>query len=83
MILITGHPDPVEEIIAVDGNTQFVRLLDVFLLGPLMIYVASQYRIRQPQRALLLVTGIATIATNGINYLNVRERAAQDEKNIG
>jgi hypothetical protein len=77
MILITGHPDPVEEIIAVDGNTQNVRLLDVFLLGPLMIYVASKYRLRQPERALLFITGIATITTNGINYLNVRERAAK------
>ena len=53
--------DPVQEIIDANGKTQFVRLLDVFVLGPLMIYVASRYRIRQPQRALLLVTGVATI----------------------
>ena len=64
--------DPVQEIIDANGKTQFVRLLDVFVLGPLMIYVASRYRIRQPQRALLLVTGVATIVYNGINYVNVR-----------
>jgi hypothetical protein len=67
--------DPVQEIIDANGKTQFVRLIDVFALGPLMIYVAVKYRVREPQRTALLISGFATILYNGINYVNIRDAA--------
>jgi hypothetical protein len=70
-------PDPVQEIIDANGKTQFVRLLDVFVLGPLMIYIAAQYRIREPQRTALLVSGVLTILYNGANYLSIRNAASK------
>jgi hypothetical protein len=72
-------PDPVAEIVDVNGKTQLVRLLDVFVLGPLMIYIAARYKIHEPQRTTLLVSGVLTIIYNGVNYINIRN-AAQIEK---
>ena len=54
------------------GKSQAVRLLDVFVLGPGMIY-ASKFK-GPPDwiRFALLVTGIATIIYNGRNYLRIK-----------
>jgi hypothetical protein len=57
-------------------KAQGVRLLDVFLLGPLMIYVARRYRLHEPERTLLLWTGIGTILYNGFNYMQLEAEAA-------
>lgn len=63
------------------AKTQVVRLTDVFIIGPLMIFGAAQMpsdtRAQQVGRFLLLAAGVATIAFNGRNYLTVdalRER---------
>ncbi len=59
------------------GNkTQLVRLLDVFVFGPLMIAAAAEQRSKYFRTALLLV-GLGTIVYNGANYL----QTAQQEKN--
>jgi len=52
---------------------QMIRLADVFLVGPLMIYGAAQ--IDKPIiRDLLLLSGLATIMYNGGKYLLVSKQ---------
>jgi len=58
-----------------DVKAQPVRLLDVFVLGPLMLYgahlVPKRHRL---VRAGLAVTGIGTIVCNAANYAEVERR---------
>lgn len=54
------------------GNkTQLVRLLDVFVFGPLMIAAAQEQQSKYFRTALTLV-GVGTIVCNGVNYLHSR-----------
>lgn len=50
------------------GKTQFIRLLDVFLIGPFMIYAGMKSKDTLIKGG-LITTGLATIAFNGTNYL--------------
>lgn len=62
------------------GNkTQMIRLLDVFVFGPLMIAGAVGQRSKYFRTALMLI-GAGTILYNGANYLtNVqREKEAAE-----
>ncbi len=55
-------------------KTQTVRLFDVFLVGPLMIWGGYQATARFPiAGAALALLGAATVIYNGSNYLE-RER---------
>ncbi len=54
-------------------KSQAVRLVDIFFLGPFMIYVAAK-RLRGPERAILLTSGVLTILYNGRNYLDNQNR---------
>lgn len=55
------------------AKTQGVRLVDVFFLGPLMIYSASQlHKKNKAARAALLFFGVTTTLYNLNNYLRVR-----------
>ncbi len=60
-----------------DGDkSQLIRLLDVFVFGPLMIAAASSQRSKYFRTALTVI-GIGTIIYNGANYLhNVRAQQA-------
>jgi hypothetical protein len=55
-------------------KTQTIRLLDVFAIGPLMMWagykLSKDYKVAGPA---LLVTGLATIVYNGQNYLEARD----------
>lgn len=51
-------------------KTQNVRLLDVFALGPFMIWASRQLRPSLARDA-MLVSGILTILYNGVNYIKV------------
>lgn len=55
------------------GKSQWVRLLDVFVLGPFMIwYALSTWTTVEPAAAMgLLVAGVLTIVYNGANWLEV------------
>lgn len=58
-------------------KAQAVRLVDVWLLGPLMVYVAATSDepdggAEELARAALVVAGAATITYNGRNYLRER-----------
>lgn len=56
------------------GKGQIPRLWDVFVLGPAMIWAASQRKPLPPAvRVLLFTAGVATIVYNGRNYYRVKE----------
>jgi len=51
-------------------KTQFVRLIDVFVMGPLLFALSQQKgELSQNERDLLAFFGVATIAYNMANYL--------------
>ena len=60
-----------------DGDkSQFVRLLDVFVFGPMMIAAAQSQRSNYFRTALTVI-GIGTIVYNGVNYFQTkREESA-------
>jgi hypothetical protein len=54
-------------------KTQQIRMLDVWALGPLMLYAAGLIPKKHGlTKAALAVTGIATIAFNWHNYQRIR-----------
>lgn len=54
-------------------KTQTVRLIDVFALGPFMIYAALKARGLSPiEQSVLGFSGLATIIYNGANYLEAQ-----------
>lgn len=53
-------------------KAQAVRLLDVWALGPLMVYVALADAGEPLPRLALLAAGAATVTYNGRNYLRAR-----------
>lgn len=53
-------------------KTQTVRLIDVFVLGPYLIFLGNKQEKLTPfQRNILVLTGAATIVYNGVNYLRI------------
>lgn len=57
-------------------KSQLVRLMDVFVFGPLMIQASR----RQPGKyfkAALFVIGLGTILYNGVNYLETQRKEKQ------
>jgi len=56
-------------------KAQTVRLLDVFVIGPVMIWAGWKLTEQYPARGqFLAVSGAATIFYNGYNYLQVERR---------
>ena len=53
-------------------KSQAVRLLDVFVFGPLMLVAARDQQSKYFASALTLI-GLGTIVYNGVNYLQHRE----------
>jgi hypothetical protein len=49
--------------------TQLIRLADVFLIGPILIYASTFKTLPAYLRVLLFVIGVATIIYNGRNYI--------------
>ena len=57
------------------SKSQNIRLLDVFFIGPFMIYVSQKAKgINNLEKFTLLGLGIATIYYNGKNYLDNKKR---------
>ena len=52
---------------------QFVRLIDVFVLAPTMVYASTFKNLTDYIRIILLVSGIATLVFNGINYVDIKK----------
>lgn len=61
--------------ILANGNskTQYVRLIDVFIYGPYLTYLAFQkeYIFSLIEKIFLLFLGITTITYNGRNYMKL------------
>ena len=56
------------------GKAQWVRLADVFAIGPLMSYAGWLLRQQRPVVGwTMFVLGITTVLYNGRNYLRLRE----------
>lgn len=55
-------------------KSQRVRLVDVFLLGPFIMYAASKARMNDTERAILWGAGLLTVTYNLHNYLTERAR---------
>lgn len=52
--------------------TQLVRLSDVFLVGPAMIWGSTNQQMPTSVRAFLAYAGMTTVMFNGFNYLRIR-----------
>jgi len=56
------------------GKPQFVRLVDVFFLAPLMVYTAVKYKqVPKSMRIAIFTSGVLTAFYNGRNYLLQRK----------
>lgn len=62
------------------GKSQPVRLLDVFLLGPFMIWAGTQKRLPSWARTALIISGVATVGYNARNYLRIRDRPVRSRR---
>lgn len=58
-------------------KSQTVRLVDVFLLGPFMMWAAGQRTVPTWARDALWWSGLLTVIYNGRNYLLEMERAGK------
>lgn len=61
------------------AKAQYVRLVDVFILGPALLYTAS---VLPPQhrtlRAFLTIAGVGTVFYNARNFLRIQQLIAAD-----
>ena len=53
---------------------QNVRLFDVFVLAPSMVYASTSTQLPDHVRYILFVSGIGTLVFNGINYLEINKQ---------
>lgn len=52
---------------------QFVRLIDVFVLAPVMIYASTNKSLPESVRTILFISGVATAVFNGINFWRIEK----------
>ena len=52
---------------------QYIRLVDVFALGPLMIWASTSKDLPPWAKCALGLSGLATITFNGLNYLRLQK----------
>ena len=55
-------------------KTQLIRLIDVWALGPFMIYASTRPRLTQNEKLALAILGAATVIYNMKNYLDVNRQ---------
>ena len=56
------------------GKSQAIRLMDVYALGPFMVWFGVKAKdVPEAARLVMIVAGLGTIALNGVNYLRLRE----------
>lgn len=54
-------------------KSQIIRLADVFLIAPYLIYLSTKQKISSTDKTLLITLGLATLVYNGANYLKNRK----------
>lgn len=50
-------------------KSQFVRILDIILYGPFMVYAATTTKLTKNERIALSLLGFSTIVYNGNNFV--------------
>ncbi len=50
-------------------NVQMIRLVDVLLIAPLLMYAATKKELNTNERTAIALIGMATLFYNGLNYL--------------
>lgn len=57
-----------------ESKTQYIRLIDIFIYGPYLTYLAFQkeYIFSIFEKLFILFFGITTITYNGRNYLKIK-----------
>lgn len=68
---MTVHTRTIQRATGLPLKTQAIRLVDVFVLGPFLIWVSLRPRQSNLVRVGIAVAGIATILFNGANYLRL------------
>ncbi len=58
-------------------KSQAIRLADVFLIAPYLLYVSSKRELSELDRNLLFGIGVATLFYNAINY--IQNKKIKDE----
>lgn len=59
-------------------KSQDIRLIDVFVLGPFMVWFALKARgVPEWARYVMLASGVLTSVYNGVNYLAERSLSCQ------
>lgn len=54
-------------------KSQFLRVVDVLLLGPLLIFASTKVK-EKPLKSALVISGVLVIANNATNYyLNIKK----------
>ena len=54
-------------------KSQYVRLIDVFLIAPFMFYVANKKSLTKLDRNIMLGLAVATLYYNAKNYIENRD----------
>lgn len=57
---------------------QLIRLADVFFIGPFLIYVGFKQGISKSDKYLLIGIGVATIAYNAYNFIEIYNKDRKD-----
>jgi hypothetical protein len=60
-------------------KSQWIRILDIVVIGPLMIYMGSLQDSQSISSALLIYFGATTIGYNLHNYMSQRKKMDKDE----
>lgn len=55
------------------SKSQDVRLLDVLVIGPALMYLATRERLSHAQRVVLFAVGAATVIYNARNYASTQQ----------
>jgi len=76
------QPTLIRQLTPTGNKSQLVRLMDVFVFGPLMIQ-ASRTQQKKYFRSALFLIGIGTILYNGVNYLETRKQEQQADQLAG
>ena len=62
-------------------KTQQVRLIDVFLLGPFLIWTGTRAR-TSTERTVLILSGAATVLYNWRNYAALESRKVEEIRRL-
>lgn len=63
------------------AKAQYVRLIDIFLLGPVLLYLAATLPGARPLlRTFLAIAGAGTVYYNARNYLHIQQIATADAR---